>query len=120
MKGGKKATTKKLLFQVFFWLQTFHKVDPFFVFLQAVNNVSPSFRVKKRGSVGVGTVEVVFLSKDKRLYYALKQVLIGGRKQKKFKSFAENLAYEIYCASLKLDTSYSYQHKLYLHQQFYK
>jgi len=98
MKGGKKSTAARILYDAFDIIEERTHQNPVGVFEQAVKNVTPMIEVKPR-RVGGATYQIpVEVDTDRQLSLALRWLVTSAR-SRSGKSMAEKLANELLDAS---------------------
>ncbi len=93
MRGGKRSTAQRVIYDTFGLIEQRAKRNPMEVFEQAMRNVMPTIEVKPR-RVGGATIQVpVEIAPERRLTLAMRWILSGAR-SRGGKSMAEKLAGE--------------------------
>jgi small subunit ribosomal protein S7 len=98
MHGGKKSTSRRIMYQAFDIIEERMKRDPIEVFEQAMRNATPMIEVKPR-RVGGSTYQIpVEVSTHRGISLAMRWILQAAR-ARAGKSMAEKLASELMDAS---------------------
>ena len=93
MRGGKKSTAQRVLYDAFDMVEESSKRDPIEIFEQALRNATPVLEVKPR-RVGGSTYQVpVEVSPDRALSLAMRWLLASAR-ARGGRSMSEKLAAE--------------------------
>jgi small subunit ribosomal protein S7 len=93
MRGGKKSTAQRVLYDAFDMVEERSKRDPIEIFEQALRNATPVLEVKPR-RVGGSTYQVpVEVSPDRALSLAMRWLLASAR-ARGGRSMSEKLAAE--------------------------
>jgi small subunit ribosomal protein S7 len=99
MKGGKKSTAQRIVYDSFDLIQQRSKRDPLEVFQQAMHNATPQVEVKPR-RVGGATYQVPMeVPLHRRTSLAIRW-LLGAARSRSGRSMAEKLASEFMDASV--------------------
>ncbi len=100
MKGGKRSTAERIIYDAMEIIAERTKEDPLPVFEKAINNVKPMLEVKSR-RVGGSTYQVpIEVRPERRTAMALRWI-IGFAKNRSEHSMAEKLAGELVAAYKK-------------------
>jgi len=98
MEDGKKATAQKIVYGAFDIIKEKTKKEPFEIFKQAIENVSPLLEVKPK-RIGGATYQVPMEVRGERKIALSFKWIIDSARAKKGKSMAEKLAEELILAS---------------------
>jgi small subunit ribosomal protein S7 len=98
MEGGKKSTSRRLLYNALELIGTRTQQDPLEVFRKALNNVSPAVEVRSR-RVGGSTYQVPMEVRPERRYALGIRWIIKYATDRREKSMQEKLASELIAAS---------------------
>ncbi len=98
MEDGKKATAQKIVYGSFDIIKEKTKKEPFEIFKQAIENVSPLLEVKPK-RIGGATYQVPMEVRGERKIALSFKWIIDSARSKKGKSMAEKLAEELILAS---------------------
>jgi small subunit ribosomal protein S7 len=94
MRGGKKRTAEKIVYQALEIIEGKTKGDPIHTFDQAIKNATPSLEVKPR-RVGGATYQVPVEVKEERGLSLAVRWLINSTRGRSGKSMGERLAAEL-------------------------
>jgi len=98
MKGGKKTTAQKIVYDAFDIIKEKTKKEPLEVFLSAIENAAPLLEVKPK-RIGGATYQVPMeVRGERKLALATKWILNAAR-GKKGKTMAERLSEELIAAA---------------------
>ena len=98
MKGGKKTTAQKIVYDAFDIIKEKTKKEPLEVFLSAIENAAPLLEVKPK-RIGGATYQVPMeVRGERKLALATKWILDAAR-GKKGKTMAERLSEELIAAA---------------------
>jgi len=100
MRGGKKSTSQRIVYQAMEIIAERSKEDPLQVFEKAVNNVKPMLEVKSR-RVGGSTYQVPIEVRPERRTALAFRWIIGFARERSEHTMAEKLAGEILAAYKK-------------------
>ncbi|MDP3997001.1 MAG: 30S ribosomal protein S7 [Candidatus Andersenbacteria bacterium] len=100
MKGGKKNTVQKVVYDALELVSAQTKNDPLLVFDNAIRNVSPVLEVKARRIGGANYQVAIEVRGDRKETLAMRWLRDAAR-NRSGKSMAEKLAAEIIAASNK-------------------
>jgi len=98
MKKGQKSTAEKIVYSAFSIIKEETKQDPRHVFNKAVKKVSPLVEVRGK-RVGGANYQVPFQVRGERRFFLASGWLIKASLDRRGRSMAEKLAYEILDAS---------------------
>jgi small subunit ribosomal protein S7 len=98
MRDGKKTTAQKIVYGAFDIIKEKTKKEPFEIFKQAIENVSPLLEVKPK-RIGGATYQVPMEVRGERKIALSFKWIIDSARSKKGKSMAEKLAEELILAS---------------------
>ena len=94
MRGGKKSTSRRIMYQAFDLIQERMKRDPVEVFEQALRNATPVLEVKPR-RVGGSTYQVPMEVEPGRALSLAMRWLLAAARARHGRSMAEKLAAEL-------------------------
>ena len=94
MYGGKKSTSRRIMYQAFDLIQERMKRDPVEVFEQALRNATPVLEVKPR-RVGGSTYQVPMEVEPRRALSLAMRWLLAAARARHGRSMAEKLAAEL-------------------------
>ena len=97
MKGGKKATAQKVVYQTFDILENQYKQEPIALFDAVMNNIGPTVEVKSR-RIGGATYQVPRDVRGDRKFALACRWLLGASRAKKGKPMHKKLAEEMMAA----------------------
>jgi small subunit ribosomal protein S7 len=98
MKGGKKATATKVVYDSFEIIREKTKQDPRHVFNKALKRVSPLLEVRGR-RIGGANYQIPYQVRGERRFNLGCRWVIDAAREKKGKAMAEKLADEILAAA---------------------
>ncbi len=98
MKGGKKATAQKVVYDSFEIIRDKTKQDPRHVFNKALKRVSPLLEVRGR-RIGGANYQIPYQVRGERRFNLGCRWVIDAAREKKGKAMAEKLADEILAAA---------------------
>ena len=98
MERGKKSVAEKIVYNAFNILKEKTKQDPRHIFNKAIKKVSPLVEVRSK-RVGGANFQVPFQVRGERRYFLACNWMITAAQDRKGRSMAEKLAYEILDAS---------------------
>ncbi|MFA5000150.1 MAG: 30S ribosomal protein S7 [Patescibacteria group bacterium] len=98
MESGKKSVAESIVYDAFEILKDKTKQDPRHIFNKAIKKVSPLVEVRGK-RVGGANFQVPFQVRGERRYFLACNWMITAAQDRKGKSMAEKLAYEILDAS---------------------
>lgn len=98
MKGGKKATAQKVVYDSFEIIRDKTKQDPRHVFNKALKRVSPLLEVRGR-RIGGANYQIPFQVRGERRFNLGCRWIIDASRDRKGKAMAEKLADEILAAA---------------------
>lgn len=98
MRGGKKSTAEKVLYQSFERIKETAKEDPLKIFDEAIKNISPLMEVKSKRVGGANYQIPVAVRPERRFVLASRWILEAAR-SRKGKPMAVKLAEELVAAS---------------------
>ena len=82
MKGGKKATARRIIYGAFEIMKSKTKKEPIEVFEQAIQNASPVLEVRSKRIGGAKYQVPVEVSKDRRVALAMRWIIGAASKGK--------------------------------------
>jgi len=82
MKGGKKATARRVIYGTFEIIQQKTKKEPIEIFEQAIQNASPVLEVRSKRIGGAKYQVPVEVSKDRRVALAMRWIIGAAKKGK--------------------------------------
>jgi small subunit ribosomal protein S7 len=94
MKGGKKSTATRVIYEAFDLIEARAKKNPKEIFDQAMKNVSPIMEVRPR-RVGGATYQVPMEVPVRRRFALATRWIIAAARARPGKSFADKLAAEL-------------------------
>ncbi len=98
MESGKKSVAESIVYDAFEILKDKTKQDPRHIFNKAIKKVSPLVEVRGK-RVGGANFQVPFQVRGERRYFLACNWMITAAQDRKGRSMAEKLAYEILDAS---------------------
>jgi len=98
MESGKKSVAESIVYDAFEILKDKTKQDPRHIFNKAIKKVSPLVEVRSK-RVGGANFQVPFQVRGERRYFLACNWMITAAQDRKGRSMAEKLAYEILDAS---------------------
>ncbi len=101
MKGGKKNTATKIVYQALDIIKEKSKGDPIEIFKKAIENISPVVEVRSR-RIGGANYQIPYPTNESRQFVLASRWIIAAAKAKKgSKTMAEKLAEELLDAAEK-------------------
>jgi len=101
MKGGKKNTATKIVYQALDIIKEKSKGDPVEIFKKAIENISPVVEVRSR-RIGGANYQIPYPTNESRQFVLASRWIIAAAKAKKgSKTMAEKLAEELLDAAEK-------------------
>lgn len=98
MRGGKKSTARRVVYDTFDLIEKEHKTDPLVVFDTAVRNVAPLMEIKSR-RIGGATYQVPREVKGDRKFALACRWILDAARSKKGKPMYKKLAEELILAT---------------------
>jgi len=100
MKGGKKNTATKIVYQALDIIKEKGKEDPLEIFKKAIGNVSPVVEVRSR-RIGGANYQIPYPTNESRQFVLASRWIIAAAKTKKGKTMTKKLAEELLDAAEK-------------------
>jgi len=105
MTRGKKSTAQRIVYNCFDIISEKSKKDPLDVFDKAIKNISPSMEVRGR-RIGGANYQIPYPVRTERKFTLACRWLITASKNRKGRSMAEKLAFEIMDAAQEQGEAY--------------